>query len=91
MSAVTEPAGDAVTVRVPAKVNLQLAVGPARPDGYHSVVTVFHAVSVFDEVTVRSADRMAVAVTGEDAAAVPLDKTNLAWQAVMALAFHDPQ
>ena len=37
-----------VTVRVPAKVNLQLAVGPVRADGYHDVATVYHAVSLFD-------------------------------------------
>ena len=42
----------AVTVRVPAKVNLQLAVGPVRPDGFHELVTVFHAISLYDEVTV---------------------------------------
>jgi 4-diphosphocytidyl-2-C-methyl-D-erythritol kinase len=71
---------------VPAKVNLQLAVGPARADGYHSLVTVFHAVSLFDEVTVREAERTSIGVTGEDAAAVPAGKTNLAWQAVAALA-----
>ena len=41
-----------VTVRVPAKINLQLAVGPRRPDGYHDLVTVFHAISLLDEVTV---------------------------------------
>ncbi len=45
-----------VTVRVPAKINLQLAVGPLRPDGYHGLVTVFHAISLFDEVTVTAAD-----------------------------------
>ncbi|WP_083922223.1 4-(cytidine 5'-diphospho)-2-C-methyl-D-erythritol kinase [Nocardiopsis halotolerans] len=44
-----------VTVRVPAKVNLQLAVGPRREDGFHDLVNVFHAVSLFDEVTVREA------------------------------------
>ena len=44
-----------VTVRVPAKINLQLAVGPLRPDGYHGLVTVFHAISLFDEVTVAPA------------------------------------
>lgn len=71
---------------MPAKVNLQLAVGPARPDGFHSLVTVFHAISLFDEVTVRPARRTSLAVTGEDAAAVPADHTNLAWQAVVALA-----
>jgi 4-diphosphocytidyl-2-C-methyl-D-erythritol kinase len=80
------PAPAAVTVRVPAKVNLQLAVGPARADGYHSLVTVFHAVSLFDEVTVQLSVRTAITVTGEDAAAVPTDRSNLAWQAASALA-----
>ena len=75
-----------MTVRVPAKVNLQLAVGPARADGYHSLVTVFHAVSLFDEVTVQLSVRTAITVTGEDAAAVPTDRSNLAWQAASALA-----
>ncbi len=75
-----------VTARVPAKVNLQLAVGPLRADGYHDLVTVFHAVSLFDEVTVRPADRTTVRVTGEDAAAVPAGRANLAVQAAAALA-----
>jgi 4-diphosphocytidyl-2-C-methyl-D-erythritol kinase len=74
-----------VTVRVPAKVNLQLAVGEVRADGYHPLVTVFHAVSLFDEVTVRPADAMALTVTGEDADAVPADRLNLAWRAARAL------
>ncbi|MGV2386266.1 MAG UNVERIFIED_CONTAM: 4-(cytidine 5'-diphospho)-2-C-methyl-D-erythritol kinase, partial [Thermobifida fusca] len=43
-----------VTVRVPAKVNLRLAVGPVRGDGYHGLVNVFHAVSLYDEGTVSS-------------------------------------
>jgi 4-diphosphocytidyl-2-C-methyl-D-erythritol kinase len=75
-----------VTVRVPAKVNLQLAVGSARDDGYHPLVTVFHAVSLHDEVTVRPAAKMALAVIGEDATAVPTDRSNLAWRAAGALA-----
>ncbi len=75
-----------MTVRVPAKVNLQLAVGPLRADGYHELVTVFHAISLFDEVTVRPADRTTVRVTGEDAAAVPAGRANLAVQAAAALA-----
>jgi 4-diphosphocytidyl-2-C-methyl-D-erythritol kinase len=75
-----------VTVRAPAKINLQLAVGPVRPDGYHALVTVFHAVSLFDEVTVIAADEMGLSVTGEDAAAVPMDESNLAWRAARALA-----
>jgi 4-diphosphocytidyl-2-C-methyl-D-erythritol kinase len=83
-----------VTVRVPAKINLQLAVGPLRPDGYHDLVTVFHAISLFDEVTVtRVEDRRrpgapqadSVTVAGEGAGDVPADGSNLALRAVRAL------
>jgi 4-diphosphocytidyl-2-C-methyl-D-erythritol kinase len=76
----------AVTARAPAKVNLQLAVGPVRADGYHEVVTVYHAVSLFDEVTVTPAGRDRVSVTGEGAAAVPTGRANLALAAARALA-----
>ena len=75
-----------VTVRVPAKVNLQLAVGPVRADGYHDVATVYHAVSLFDEVTVTPAERDSVAITGEGADSVPTDGGNLAARAARALA-----
>ena len=75
-----------VTARVPAKVNLQLAVGPPRADGYHDLVTVFHAVSLFDEVTVRPADRTKVVVTGTGAGSVPSGQANLAARAATALA-----
>jgi 4-diphosphocytidyl-2-C-methyl-D-erythritol kinase len=74
-----------VTVRVPAKLNLQLAVGPPRADGYHDLVTVFHAVSLFDLVTVEPAGRDGVTVTGEGADRVPADHDNLALRAVAAL------
>jgi 4-diphosphocytidyl-2-C-methyl-D-erythritol kinase len=74
-----------VTARVPAKINLQLAVGPLRPDGYHGLVTVFHAVSLFDEVTVVAAEADTVTVAGEGAGHVPADGDNLALRAVRAL------
>jgi 4-diphosphocytidyl-2-C-methyl-D-erythritol kinase len=75
-----------VTVRAPAKVNLQLAVGPARPDGFHELVTVFHAISLFDEVTVSESDRRRVTVSGEGADSVPRGDDNLAVRAVSVLA-----
>ena len=74
-----------VTVRVPAKLNLQLAVGPPRADGYHDLVTVFHAVSLFDEITAESAGRNRVTVTGEGADRVPAGPDNLALRAATAL------
>ncbi|MGY4922939.1 4-(cytidine 5'-diphospho)-2-C-methyl-D-erythritol kinase [Streptomyces sp. 900105755] len=75
-----------VTVRVPAKVNVQLAVGAARPDGFHDLANVFLAVGLYDEVTVTPADELTVTCEGPDAAEVPLDRTNLAARAALALA-----
>jgi 4-diphosphocytidyl-2-C-methyl-D-erythritol kinase len=77
-----------VTVRVPAKINLHLAVGPLRGDGYHDLATVFHAVSLFDEVTVAATEHPGIEVHGEGAAEVPTDDTNLAWRAVELVAEH---
>lgn len=77
-----------VVVRVPAKLNLHLSVGPLRADGFHELTTVFHAVSLTDEVTVRPADRLSVSVTGEGAEQVPIDGTNLAVRAAALLAEH---
>ncbi|MGW1745898.1 4-(cytidine 5'-diphospho)-2-C-methyl-D-erythritol kinase [Streptomyces sp. NPDC002092] len=75
-----------VTVRVPAKVNVQLAVGAARPDGFHDLANVFLAVGLYDEVTVTPADELRITCAGPDADQVPLDETNLAARAALALA-----
>ncbi|MCX0244307.1 4-(cytidine 5'-diphospho)-2-C-methyl-D-erythritol kinase [Streptomyces drozdowiczii] len=75
-----------VTVRVPAKVNVQLSVGAARPDGFHDLANVFLAVGLYDEVTVAPADRLRITCSGPDAAQVPLDASNLAARAASALA-----
>ncbi|KJK38373.1 4-diphosphocytidyl-2C-methyl-D-erythritol kinase [Streptomyces variegatus] len=75
-----------VTVRVPAKVNVQLAVGAARPDGFHPLANVFLAVGLYDEITVTPADELRVTCDGPDADQVPLDGTNLAARAAQALA-----
>ncbi|MEU4545433.1 4-(cytidine 5'-diphospho)-2-C-methyl-D-erythritol kinase [Nonomuraea dietziae] len=77
-----------VTVRVPAKVNVQLSVGPLREDGFHDLVNVFHAVSVFDEVVAKESETVSVRVEGESADQVPVDDGNLAIQAARALAKH---
>ena len=77
-----------VTVRTPGKVNLYLSVGERRDDGYHELTTVFHAVSLSDEVTVRDADVLSLRTTGEGAGEVPDDERNLAWQAAELMAEH---
>lgn len=76
-----ENAAAGVAVRVPAKINLVLAVGPVRPDGYHELATLFHAVSLHDTVVASPADEITVTVTGARVAGVPADETNLAARA----------
>jgi 4-diphosphocytidyl-2-C-methyl-D-erythritol kinase len=75
-----------VTVRVPAKVNLHLSVGPPRPDGFHDLITVFHAVSLYDLVTATPARDLSIGITGEGAATLPAGPDNLAWRAAALLA-----
>lgn len=77
-----------VTVRAPAKVNVQLAVGPARVDGFHELANVFLAVGLHDKVTVRPADALTLTCTGPGAGLVPLDDGNLAARAARLLASH---
>lgn len=84
MSQAVESRG--VSVRVPGKINLELVVGPLRDDGYHELATVFHAVGIYDHITVTPADRWSVQVTGPTAAGVPTGPGNLALKAAKALA-----
>lgn len=78
-----------MTVRVPAKVNLQLSVGPAGVDGYHELATVFQAVGIFDEVTARPTAGSGVSLSlSGDADGVEADPDNLAWRAAVLLADH---
>ena len=80
-----------VTVRVPAKINLQLSVGPLQADGYHPLATVFQALSLYDDVTVATGDPgsgIHIGVRGPDVSGIPIDRTNLAARAARALGEH---
>jgi len=79
---------NSVTVRVPAKVNLQLSVGPREADGYHNLVSVFQAISIFDDVTVRRGapgSGISISVSGEQTHGVPADASNLAVKAAQLM------
>jgi 4-diphosphocytidyl-2-C-methyl-D-erythritol kinase len=96
--------GDVSTlrVRVPAKVNLHLGVGPRRADGYHDVVTVLQTVSLFDTLTLvlhddahsahpsaRRLMRVSLTLDGDaGAAGVPADADNLVLVAARRLMAH---
>ena len=78
-----------VTVRVPAKVNLQLSVGPRESDGYHQLVTVFQAISIFDDVTIKIGEQgsgVNLTVSGDQTHGVPTDASNLVVKAVELIA-----
>lgn len=84
-----------VTAQAPGKVNLSLAVGSPRPDGYHPVASVYLAVSMAEEVTatpradgdvtVSLADNSSVFV---DPDLIPQDSSNLAARAALLLREH---
>lgn len=83
----TSAAATPVCVRVPGKINLDLTVGARSDDGYHPLATVFHAVSVFDDVVVSatgSGDPIELVVES-DAYGVPTDDSNLAVRAAHLL------
>ena len=78
-----------VVVRVPAKINLQLAVGPLGSDGFHEVTTVFQAISLFDDVSIRFAPEnsgIALTLSGATASGVPVDDENLAVRSAKLMA-----
>src|SRR5690242_12000055 len=59
-----------------------------RPDGYHELTTVYHAISLYDEVSARRADTLTLTMDGEGVGALPLDEDNLIIKAARALAKH---
>jgi 4-diphosphocytidyl-2-C-methyl-D-erythritol kinase len=78
-----------VVVRVPAKINLQLAVGPLGADGFHEVTTVFQAISLFDDVTVKhgpESSGISLTLSGATSSGVPVDDENLAMRAAKLMA-----
>jgi 4-diphosphocytidyl-2-C-methyl-D-erythritol kinase len=77
-----------VRVRVPAKINLHLGVGPVRHDGFHELTTVYQAISLYDEVTARPGDRLTLTMEGEGTGELDLGEENLVIRAARALARH---
>lgn len=78
-----------VVVRVPGKINLQLSVGPLEKTGFHEVATVFQAVSLFDDVIVKSGTPntgITIKISGENTEHIPIDQNNLAFKAAELMA-----
>jgi 4-diphosphocytidyl-2-C-methyl-D-erythritol kinase len=80
-----------LTVRAAAKINLLLGVGAPRPDGFHALVTVYQAVSLYDDLTVEAADELTVETEVAhyiDASHLPASGDNIVDRAAAALTAH---
>ena len=87
--------------KAPGKVNLYLAVGNPREDGYHPLATLFSSVNIYETVTARDGQKPGITLSldivseslvdqqhrsGEfDLAEVPLDESNLAHRAAVSM------
>lgn len=87
----------AISVDAPGKVNLYLAVGDVRADGYHPLTTLFAAVSLMETITVSEGQMPGLSLSMDivpgslvdqqmqagqfDPAAVPMDERNLVYRA----------
>ena len=84
-----------VTLRSYSKINLGLAIGPTRRDGFHALVTVYQTMEAHDLVTVSVTEGRAAAdpprrieISCNDRR-IPLDARNTVWK-MLALALAVP-
>lgn len=92
----TAPRARAVEVEARAKLNLGLAIGPRRADGFHDLATVFQSVTLADSLIVRPRrSGFRLAVRRDDASlggrpprreAIPAGPSNLVLRAARLLA-----
>ena len=76
----------ATRVRSYSKINLGLAIGRPREDGFHSLATLYQTLELHDLVTVsaRAARQTIIRVTSNNPH-VPTDARNTAWKMVEAV------
>ena len=70
-----------VTVRSFAKINVGLRIGPARPDGFHELLTVYQTISLHDVIRLSVARGSGIEVRCDDPR-VPRDKSNTCYRIV---------
>lgn len=79
-----------IGAKAPAKINLVFEVGSKRDDGYHSVLSLYQSLNLFEEVWAEQSDDWKITVTGdlppEDLLQVPTDTSNLVIRAAELIA-----
>ncbi len=69
-----------ISVRSYAKINIGLAIGPARSDGFHELCTVYQTLTIHDLVSVDVARGSGIEIRCKDPR-VPQDESNTCWRA----------
>jgi 4-diphosphocytidyl-2-C-methyl-D-erythritol kinase len=69
----------AVTIRSFAKINLGLAIGAARPDGFHDLRTIYQTVGLHDVLKIDLTRGVGIEIRCKDKR-VPDDETNTCWR-----------
>ncbi len=70
-----------VTVRSFAKINLGLRIGPARPDGFHELLTVYQTIGLHDVIRVSVSRGSGIEIQCDDPR-VPRDESNTCFRVV---------
>ncbi len=68
-----------VTVRSFAKINLGLAIGAKRPDGFHDLRTIYQTVGLHDVLKIDAVRGVGIEIRCKDSR-VPCDETNTCWR-----------
>ncbi len=71
-----------ISVKAYAKINLGLLITGKRPDGYHTLETVFAPVNWYDELSFSLSDDLFMSCSNQD---LPCDESNLCMRAAQAL------
>jgi 4-diphosphocytidyl-2-C-methyl-D-erythritol kinase len=72
-------------MRAYAKINLGLLILDKRPDGYHTIETVFHRINIFDEIEFKPSSVIKVVSSDTDA---PSGEENICYKAARRMQEH---
>jgi 4-diphosphocytidyl-2-C-methyl-D-erythritol kinase len=76
-----------VTVRSFAKINLGLAIGPSRPDGFHALETIYQTVAAHDIIRVEASRGSGIEIRCKNPA-VPCDESNTCYRVAERMMRH---
>jgi 4-diphosphocytidyl-2-C-methyl-D-erythritol kinase len=71
-----------MNVNAYAKINLGLHIVGKRQDGFHDIETIFHRISLYDEINIENSSDISISCTD---LSIPTDAKNLCWKAVELL------